>query len=63
MDVNFRFIGKMCNVAFCIEVRYDKILAGSKWKLWMVKLASGEVAGITRFWYKVEAINMVILCD
>ena len=25
MDVNFRFIGKMRNVTFCIEVRYDKI--------------------------------------
>ena len=46
---------------FCIEVRYDKILDGSKWERWIAKLVVGEVAGITRFWYKVEVINMVIL--
>lgn len=49
MDVNFRFIGKMCNVTFCIEVRYDKIFAGSKWECWIAKLMVGEVASITRF--------------
>ena len=63
MDVNFRFIGKMCNVTFCIEVRYDKIFAGSKWGCQIAKLVSGEVASITRFQYKVEVINMVILWD
>lgn len=35
--------------AFCIEVRYDKILAGSKCERWIAKLVGDEVASITRF--------------